>query len=238
MARTSIYRRVSLEEQAESGNGLNAQDDVCRAYAARKAWDVIDVFTDAGVSGSVGLEKRPAMIEAIQALGKGDVLLVAKRDRIGRLDPLPMAMIEAAVRRRGARIVSAAGEGTEKDDPSDILMRRIIDAFAQYERLIIGARTKSALGAKRKRGEKCGGDVEYGMMRGPDQVSTNGRIVKTVVPNPAEQEVIRLIKELRSSGMTLVDIGIELQARGITRRKTTRWDHGYLLKILNRKEVA
>ena len=62
--------------------------------------------------------------------------------------------------------------------------------------------------------------------------------VSDFVPNPAEQEVIRLIKELRSSGMTLVDIGIELQARGITRRKTTRWDHGYLLKILNRKEVA
>ena len=58
-------------------------------------------------------------------------------------DPLSMAMIEAAVKRHGARIVSAAGEGTEDDDPSSILMRRMIDAFAEYEKLIIGARTKS-----------------------------------------------------------------------------------------------
>jgi DNA invertase Pin-like site-specific DNA recombinase len=67
-----------------------------------------------------------------QKLFQVRVLLVAKRDRIGRLDPLPMAMIESAVRRKRARIVSAAGEGTENDDPSSILMRRMIDAFAEY----------------------------------------------------------------------------------------------------------
>ena len=76
------------------------------------------------------------MLEAVQTISEGDVLLVSKRDRIGRLDPLDMAMIEAAVRQRGARIVSAAGEGTEDDGPSSILMRRMVDAFSEYERLI------------------------------------------------------------------------------------------------------
>ena len=38
-------------------------------------------------------------------------------------------------------------------------MRRMIDAFAEYEKLIIGARTKSRLAAKRRRGEKTGGMV-------------------------------------------------------------------------------
>ena len=121
-------------------------------------WEVVGVFTDAGVTGSVGLEDRPAMLEAIAVLGKGGVLLVAKRDRIGRLEPMAMAMIERAVQRKGARIASAAGKGTENDDPGFILMRCMVDAFAEYERLVIKARTKAALGSKRKRGEKTGDD--------------------------------------------------------------------------------
>ena len=46
------------------------------------------------------------------ALGKGDVLIVAKRDRLGR-DVLNVAMFERLAERKGARIVSAAGEGTD-----------------------------------------------------------------------------------------------------------------------------
>jgi DNA invertase Pin-like site-specific DNA recombinase len=88
-------------------------------------------------------------------LKPGDSLLVAKRDRLGR-DPIVVAMIESAVVRKGARIVSAAGEGTEGDEPSHVLMRHLIDAFAEYERLIIVARTKAALQAKKARGERVG----------------------------------------------------------------------------------
>ena len=147
-------------------------------YAKWMGWELT------GVRGRTyplaGLERSSGLADDIATLGKGDVLLVAKRDRIGRLDPMAMAMIEAAVRRRGARIVSAAGEGTESDDPSSILMRRMIDAFAEYERLIIGARTKAGLGAKRRRGEKVtGGAIPYGSMAGPDKPGPHGTVIKT-----------------------------------------------------------
>ena len=99
--------------------------------------------------GSTGLDKRPALLEAIGVLTPGDVLMVAKRDRLGR-DLLVVAMIESAVQRKGARVLSAAGEGTGSDHPADVLMRRMIDAFAEYERLIIGAHTKAALRAKNR----------------------------------------------------------------------------------------
>ena len=63
-------------------------------------------------------------------------------------------MIESAIARKGARIASAAGEGTDNDDPSSILMRRMIDAFAEYERLIIKAKTKQLYELKKKRGNE------------------------------------------------------------------------------------
>jgi len=224
--RVVIYLRVSSEEQAQSMHGLNAQEDAARAFAARMGWEVIGVFTDAAVSGSLGLEHRPAMLEAIAALKRGGVFLVSKRDRIGRLDPMAMAMIEAAVRRCGARIVSAAGEGTENDDPSSVLMRRMVDAFSEYERLVIKARTKAALQAKTRRGEKTGGQSPYGYELGNDG--------KTLVPNQAEQEVIGLVRELRAQGETLQAIAKTLNDRGIQRRGGGQWDHQFISRLMKR----
>ena len=161
-------------------------------------------------------------------------MLVAKRDRIGRLKPMAMAMIERAVQRKGARIVSAAGEGTENDDPSSILMRRMVDAFAEYERLVIKARTKAALGSKRKRGEKTGGAIPYGWMLGESKPGANGKSIKTLVECPAEQEVLGLMKALRANAMTLVEVAAELTARGIERREGGAWEHSYISRLLKK----
>lgn len=76
-------------------------------------------------------------------------MIVAKRDRLGR-DLIGVAMIERSVMRKGARIVSAAGEGTEGTDAGAPMQRQILDVFAEYERRLIGQRTKAALRAKRE----------------------------------------------------------------------------------------
>ena len=154
------YYRESTDEQAESGAGKAAQHDSCEAWSKRLGIPMSEPCVDDGVSGAAPLDKRPGLLDALAALDKGDILLVAKRDRLGR-DPIVVAMIEAAVKRQGCRIVSAAGEGTEDDDPTSVLMRRIIDAFAEYERLIIKARTRAALAAKKRRGQRTG-SVPFG----------------------------------------------------------------------------
>lgn len=201
---TIAYLRVSTDQQADSGNGLNAQLDACK----RAAGELAGVFQDE-ISGSATLEKRPGLLAAIAELGKGDVLMVAKRDRLGRGDPVLIAMIESAVQRKGARILSAAGEGTDSDDPSAILMRRLIDAFAEHERLIIRARTKAALGAKQTRGERTG-SIPYGY-----RLAADG---KHLMADEREQEIVRLVRLLRSEGETLRGIAAELTARGLQPR--------------------
>lgn len=198
-----IYLRVSTDEQSNSGHGIQAQIDTCRAV-----FPEADTFSDEGISGAAGLDKRPGLLEAIAVLGKGDTLLVAKRDRLAR-DPLVMAMVESAVKRKGARIQSAAGEGTEGDDPASVMMRRMIDAFSEYERLVIGARTKAALQSKRKRSERVG-SVPYGYRLDQDGVH--------LIKDQKEQEAIRLVHLLRSGGMTLRAIAGELESRGYQSR--------------------
>ena len=193
---TIAYLRVSTASQAESGAGLDAQHDSC----LRVAGSLAGIYRDEGVSGKTGLDKRPALLDAIAELGKGDILIVAKRDRLGR-DPLVVAMIEAAIARKGARIVSAAGEGTDSDSPTDILMRRMVDAFAEYERLIIGARTKAALQAKKARGERTG-SIPYGF-RCDDGVC--------LVKDELEQAAIVVIKEMNDKGLSLRNIAMRLE---------------------------
>jgi DNA invertase Pin-like site-specific DNA recombinase len=227
MPKANGYLRVSGDRQAESGHGLQAQEDAIRACARRLGLDLVKTFAtlDECVSSTEPLDRRPELLDAIAALGRGDVLIVAKRDRVAR-DPIITAMVEAALARRGARLVSASGEGTESDGPTDILMRRIVDAFAEYERLIIRSRTKAALGAKRKRNERLGGRLPYGSMSAHDGIH--------LIDNPAEQEVLGLIRSIRASGHTLQQIAAELNARGIYRREGSRWCHRFVSTLLRR----
>lgn len=214
---TIAYLRVSTEQQTQSGAGLDAQHDTC----LRVAGELAGVYRDEGVSGKTGLDKRPALLEAIAQLSKGDTLIVAKRDRLGR-DPLAVAMIEAAVTRKGARIVSAAGEGTDSDSPTDILMRRMVDAFAEYERLVIGARTRAALQAKKVRGERTG-SIPYGF-RCNDGVN--------LVPDDVEQEAIAMIQDLNRKGLSLRNIAGRLEAKGYKPRNGKAWHPQTISNIL------
>src|SRR3954471_9833366 len=229
MPRCILSVRVSTEDQASSGLGIEAQIHACREWARRAGLAVVGPFVD-DVSGASSLDKRPGLLDAVARLEPGDVLLVAKRDRLGR-DPIVVAMIESAVARKKCRIISAAGEGTESDEPSSILMRRLIDAFAEYERLIIKARTKAALAAKRRRGERTG-QIPVG-----SQLAADG---KTLESDPAEQRALAHMRQWRALGWTHREIAGELGRRGFRPKNGgVRWSHttvGHLLRTRGREE--
>jgi DNA invertase Pin-like site-specific DNA recombinase len=224
VTRCIIYLRVSTDEQQESGLGLEAQLAACRSMAARNGWEIASELEDA-MSGGLALAKRIILLDALTKLARGDVLLVAKRDRLSRGDMMTTAMIEAAVKRAGARIVSAAGEGTESDDPASVLMRRIIDAFGEYERLIIKSRTKAALKVLKGRGERYG-QVPYGQRLAADGVRLE--------PDQAEAETVRLIVELRTAKTSLRAIATELDRREIPTKGGQPWRHSTVHDLLRR----
>jgi DNA invertase Pin-like site-specific DNA recombinase len=212
--------------RAGSGLGLEAQESAIAATAARLGLSLAATFTDAGVSGGLPLEQRPALLEALNALRRRDVLIVAKRDRLGR-DVLIVAMIERLAERKGARIVSAAGEGTENDEATSILMRQIIDAFSQYERALIRTRTKAALAAKRARGERIGG-IPYGF-----QLGANGRSLE---PNGAEQQILIVIRSHRAVGLSQKRIAEALNQLGYRTRRGAPWRFQYVAALLDRND--
>lgn len=200
------YVRVSTGAQAESGLGLEAQREAIRAAAA-KLGELSAVHEDAGLSGGLPLAERPGLLDAVSALEEGDVLLVARRDRLGR-DVVNVALVEREVARRGARIVSAAGEGSELEGPTGNLVRTILDAVNAYEKAAIALRTRAALRAKRARGERSG-NVPWGF-----RALEDGKLVA----EPGEASATVVVRELRAAGKTFREIAGELPARGILGR--------------------
>jgi DNA invertase Pin-like site-specific DNA recombinase len=200
------YIRVSTEDQ---NLGPEAQRAAIEAWAARQGVQVTSWHVDKGVSGGADIGDRPALVAALGELraARAGVLVVAKRDRLAR-DVYIAGAIERAAEQSGARVVCADGTANG-DTPADAFMRSILDAAAAYERALIRARTKAALGAKKARGERAG-TVAYGYRLAADGVR--------VEANEAEQGVLAIVHELRASGMSHRGIVAALASRGLVSR--------------------
>lgn len=215
------YLRVSTDEQAQSGLGLEAQRAALASVARRLELELVAVHADEGLSGSLPPHERPGLMSAIAELARGDVLVVAKRDRLGR-DRLEVGLLERALAKKKIRVVSAAGEGTESDDPSAQLQRGIVDLFAEHERLMIGARTKSALRAKRERGFRAGA-VPFGY-----RALATGQLLEDL----EEQVALELMRQLRGAGVPFRRIAREL-ARRCFQPRGRAWHPGGVKSILD-----
>lgn len=203
------YIRCSTGQQAESGLGLEAQAKSIEEAANRLGMNLAGVFSDEGLSGGLPLGERPGLLDAVSSLTKGDILIVANRSRLGR-DVVNVALVEREITKRGAKVVSAAGEGSDLEaGPTADLVKTILDAVNAFEKAQIALRTRLALRAKRSRGERAG-NVPYGFTSTPE-----GKLV----PNPVEQTTIRLVQELRTRGVSVRGIVARLRARGVLSRK-------------------
>jgi site-specific DNA recombinase len=198
------YLRVSTEEQ---NNGPDAQRAAIQAWAGRAGVTVVAWHEDR-LSGGTPVEDRDALLAALADLRThaAGVLVAAKRDRIAR-DVVVAATVEKMAQEAGARVVTADGVSAA-DTPEGALMRTMLDAFAQYERALIRARTRAALAVKRTRLEYTGGPRPFGFHR-------EGKLLTADV---GEQAALRRARELRGSGLTLRAIARALHAEGHTPR--------------------
>lgn len=230
------YCRVSTDEQAESRAGLEAQLHAVTQHCQKNGWQLVGTFTDAGVSGAAQLDKRPGLLDAVNAVARGGVLLISKRDRLAR-DVVACAVVERMVKKRGGRIVSVAGEGTDNDDATSVLLRRITDAFSEHERLVIAARTRAALQAKRRRGERAG-RVPFGYQLA--DAGTSARRSRAGNPValeavPAQLAVVERIRRERAAGRSIRAI-----ATGLTNDKVptatgaAQWAYSSVQRVLQR----
>jgi DNA invertase Pin-like site-specific DNA recombinase len=217
------YLRVSTDQQAESGAGLGAQLSAITLYANQRGMTIENVFSDDGVSGATETADRPALKVAIESLKNGDVLLVAKRDRLAR-DIDIIRDIEKEIKRRKAKLISTAGEGTDTNDArSSLIQKTFADLQSQIERMDISDRTRRAMKVKKEKGERVG-YIPFGY-----RLAGDGKLLEE---SPEEQSILNQIRELMRDGLSTRKIATEMNRRGAFNRGKAKWNHASIHRVM------
>ena len=125
------YARVSTKTQAKDGNSLEAQNKALRDAGAARVYE--DAFT-----GTV--TDRPQFDALMQALKKGDTLVVTKLDRIARSATEGSKLVQELLDKGIS--VYVLNMGKMDDTPTGKLICTIMFAFAEFERDMIVERTQ------------------------------------------------------------------------------------------------
>ncbi len=183
------YVRVSTDEQSNSGAGLEAQRRAILAECERRGLHLVEVLEDAGFSAKN--LKRPGVQEALRVLEVGDAsaLVVAKLDRLSR-SMLDFSAVMGMAQKQGWALV-ALDCAVDTTTPSGEAMANMLATFAQFERRLIGQRTRDALAVKKRQGVPLGR------------------------PRTLSDEVRQRIIAARREGLTLAAIADTLNAEGV-----------------------
>ncbi|PTD94746.1 hypothetical protein C9439_00910, partial [archaeon SCG-AAA382B04] len=149
------YARVSTEEQVKSGS-LNQQIDKINDYCDRTDHQLLQLFTDAGVSA---IKERPEfekMMETISEDGSSneDVegIVVTKLDRFGRSVKDLVVNMET-LQDQEIDFISI-GDSLDTSTPNGKLLFHVLSAFAEFEREIISERMQAGRDRARAQGKE------------------------------------------------------------------------------------
>ncbi len=223
------YIRVSTNQQAEEGISLDAQRAKLQAYAVAMDFDLISIEMDAGLSAAS--LARPGVQKALQMIksGQADALLVVKQDRLSR-SMLDMAKLIKS-HFQDAQFISIA-EQFDTHSASGRMFVKMMTLFSEYERELIGERTRDALAHLRAQGVQMG-TAALGWDHGTkDELNEAGR--RRIFYNDKELEIVDLIVELRDQGQTLRAIAAHLSHKGCKTKRGGRWQANTIRKVLIR----
>ena len=214
--RNIFYGRSSTNKQELSAElQLNEVEE--------KFGEMDAVFFDKGISGDANISKREALIEAIDELKKGDTLYIYSFSRVAR-DSFLQLWIEREVKNRKANLISATEEEYCGETPEKRMIRVILSAVNEYEKEVIGIRTKSARKTMRNNMKYCGGKREYGW-----KVVGAG-----LVAVPHEQEVISNVISWKDSGMTIQAITDRLNKENTLSSTGVSWHYQSVRNLVKR----
>ncbi|NRA69170.1 MAG: recombinase family protein [Pseudobacteriovorax sp.] len=158
-----IYSRVSTGEQSTDPQIMSLKEKFPSAQVVEEI--------------ASGAKKRPILETLVNNLNRGDMLIVAALDRIGRKTAEVLSLIEQ-LNDKGIILISDR-EGVDYSTPTGRLVTQILVSVSEMERNLISERTKAGMKAAKERGKVIGR--------------------KPYIPNEVKQKAIDLVLVNRES---------------------------------------
>jgi DNA invertase Pin-like site-specific DNA recombinase len=209
------YVRVSSDEQAASGFGLATQEAAIRAFATSQGYELVDVITDAGVSGATRPADREGFGRLVGMADRGEfaVILVWKFDRLARQIVYAVTAANDLQEKHGAQLRSVT-EPIDTATPMGRTVFAILAGMAEQERAVITERTFLGRREKASRGGFAGGAAPIGYQRDKEG---------GIIPDEETVETVKRIFRLRKHGTTLQGIADALNGDGTPTARGGKW---------------
>lgn len=207
------YVRVSTAGQVEFGASLDSQRATLIAEANRRGWDV-EIVADEGLSAK-NLH-RPALQAALTRLDKGQAqyLLAVRLDRISRSVADFAGLLDRAGRKGWGLVL--LDPNIDTSNPAGRFTSNILASAAQFERELIGIRTREGMAQRKAEGVIFGRTVAEDMLR-----------------------TYRRIRDLHLAGNSINGIARQLTAENVpTAKGGARWYASTVAAVLTSETMT
>lgn len=202
-----LYVRVSTMEQVLEGVSLEAQETALITEANRRGLPY-EVIREQGKSAK-SISSRPELIRALEMLDKGEasVLIAHRLDRVSRSVADFSSLLTRSSRKGWSLVVLDVDVDTST--PSGEFLVNVMASASQFERRIIGQRTKDALAELKRQGKSLGR------------------------PSTLSRETLLDIQAQRRKGKSLKEIAEGLNIKGVkTAHGGVKWHTSTIAKAL------
>ena len=218
------YVRVSTDEQAASGLGLDSQTERIRAYCTLKELTLTRIVIDAAVSGGKPLASREGGQTLLTAIRRreADAVVMLKLDRMFRHAGDCLATVEVWERAGVAlHVVDLGGNAIDTTSAAGRFMLVVLAGAAEMERNLTRERTRAALRVARARGvllgsARIGWASQNGAARarGSKRGAENSVKVRQQAADVACADLHDTLRQLRSEGFGYRRLAAWLNSRG------------------------
>ena len=219
MARVALYARYSSDQQ--SAASIEDQLRICRERAVSEGWHVVEIYSDAAISGA-SMILRPGIQSLVQDARAGlfDMVLAEALDRVSR-DQADVATLYKHLQFAKVPLVTLAeGEISELH----VGLKGTMNALFLKD---LAKKTHRGMRGRVEKG-KAGGGLCYGydVVKRYDADGEPIRGERTI--NVAQAEVIRRVFREFANGVSPQTIAQRLNADGIPGPEGKLWAHGTL----------
>lgn len=190
---------------------LIAQREAIERAADRNGWELVHIYEDDGKTGRN--TRREGFQAALTAIRPGDMFVIAKLDRLTRDVADFGDLLKRADRKGKAWYIAVLDEKIDTSTAAGWLSAMMLAVVAEYERRVIGERTRDALGVI-------------------------GRTKQLGKPSTIRDDVARRIRKLHKTGHSASAIARQLTADGYPTERGGTWHHSVIAAYLRREGLT